>query len=292
MASPLRRSPRGAAAEAGPSDGLGARIGRRLNGASGVLAASVLLDSGLEHYVGAFHNPAMITPLVNAAASLAASLHGVGDRRAAAHRFRDTVYAAAGLTGLAGTAFHLYNITKRPGGFCWQNLFYGAPIGAPMAMLLSGGLGFLAERVRDSDPQEDPKILGLPAGRTLAAATSAGLVGTVGEAGLLHFRGAFQNPLMLLPVTIPPLAAALLGRAALDARVRPRRFTRWWLRLTAALGFAGVGLHIFGVQRQMGGWRNWRQNVMSGPPLPAPPSFTGLAIAGLAALSLLEGRGE
>jgi hypothetical protein len=38
----------------------------------------------------------------------------------------------------------------------------------------------------------------------------------------------------------------------------------------------------------MGGWRNWRQNVLNGPPLPAPPSFTGLALAGLAALKLLR----
>ena len=35
----------------------------------------------------------------------------------------------------------------------------------------------------------------------------------------------------------------------------------------------------------MGGWRNWSQNVLNGPPLPAPPSFTGLAMAGLAALA-------
>jgi hypothetical protein len=50
----------------------------------------------------------------------------------------------------------------------------------------------------------------------------------------------------------------------------------------------GVGFHIFGVSRNMGGWRNWSQNVLNGPPLPAPPSFTGLALAGLAALSLIE----
>jgi len=31
--------------------------------------------------------------------------------------------------------------------------------------------------------------------------------------------------------------------------------------------------------------------VLNGPPLPAPPSFTGLALAGLAALKLMEKRG-
>jgi hypothetical protein len=50
--------------------------------------------------------------------------------------------------------------------------------------------------------------------------------------------------------------------------------------------------HIFGVARNMGGWRNWSQNVLNGPPIPAPPSFTGLALAGLAALALLEDRSD
>ena len=56
----------------------------------------------------------------------------------------------AALTGVAGTGFHVYNIAKRPGGFAWQNLFYGAPLGAPMAMLLSGLLGYYSERVREN----------------------------------------------------------------------------------------------------------------------------------------------
>jgi hypothetical protein len=67
-----------------------------------------------------------------------------------------------------------------------------------------------------------------------------------------------------------------------------RRLTRWWLRLTALLGFAGSGFHAVGVARGMGGWRNWSQNLLNGPPIPAPPSFTGLAMAGLAALGLME----
>ena len=79
--------------------------------------------------------------------------------------------------------------------------------------------------------------------------------------------------------------AVAVGRPA-----RNRTFSRWWLRLTAALGLAGVGFHAYGVHRNMGGWRNWRQNILSGPPLPAPPSFAGLALAGLAALSLIEER--
>ncbi|WP_254073378.1 hypothetical protein [Acidisphaera sp. S103] len=261
---------------------------KRLNRAAGTLAASVLADSAVEHYRGSFHNKAMFAPLVTSALSLAVSVHGVADKRPAAHWFRDTVYVVAGLTGLIGTAFHIYNVGKKPGGMSWQNLFYSAPIGAPAALLLSGGVGFLAERVRDNKPGTDPLIAGLPAGRVVAAATGAGLLGTVAEAGLLHFRGAYHDPFMFAPVTIPPVAAGLLTNAAYGPACSNRRLTRWWLRLTALLGFAGTGFHAYGVARNMGGWRNWRQNVLNGPPLPAPPSFTGLALAGLAALGLLE----
>jgi hypothetical protein len=95
---------------------------------------------------------------------------------------------------------------------------------------------------------------------------------------------------MYLPVTVPPVAAALLGETALGRPRANRWLTRWWLRLTAALGLAGFGFHVFGVARNMGGWRNWQQNVLNGPPIPAPPSFTGLALAGLAALDLLDDR--
>lgn len=265
------------------------RAARRLNGAAGTLALAVLLDSAVEHYRGSFRNPAMYTPLGVSALTLAASLHGVVDPRPSQrHRGRDGMALAAVATGLAGTGFHLFNVLRRPGGFVWQNLFYGAPLGAPMAILLAGLVGAAAERVRDHPSSVVPRLFGLPAGRVLAGLGSLGILGTVGEAGLLHFRGAFHNPAMLLPVTVPPIASALLAEAAAGPARRDRRFTRWWLRLTALLGLAGVGFHAWGVQRNMGGWRNWSQNLLVGPPLPAPPSFTGLALAGLAALRLLE----
>jgi hypothetical protein len=261
---------------------------RRLNRAAGTLAASVLADSSIEHYRGSFKNRAMFTPLVVSALTLAASLHGTSDMRPVAHRLRDVTYLLAAATGVIGTGFHVYNVGKKVGGFSWQNFFYAAPLGAPMAILLSGLLGFVSERVREIEPGTRPEIFDLPAGRTMAAVASAGLLGTTGEAGLLHFRGAFHNPFMTLPVTLPPLGAILLASAAAGGRGRDHRFTRWWLRLLAAMGFAGVGFHAYGVSRNMGGWRNWSQNVLNGPPLPAPPSFAGLALAGLAALGLMK----
>jgi hypothetical protein len=93
---------------------------------------------------------------------------------------------------------------------------------------------------------------------------------------------------MAVPVTLPPIGAALLLNTAAGRAGNKRRLTRWWMRLLTAMGIAGVGFHAYGVSRNMGGWYNWSQNVLNGPPLPAPPSFAGLALAGLAAIGLMK----
>jgi hypothetical protein len=72
--------------------------------------------------------------------------------------------------------------------------------------------------------------------------------------------------------------------------MQPRTTTMAVLGATATLGLVGAFFHARGVARQMGGWRNWQQNVLSGPPVPAPPAFTGLAIAGIGALLLMRAR--
>ncbi|HEX7683003.1 MAG TPA: hypothetical protein VF446_05615 [Trinickia sp.] len=272
--------------------GKGARIdahlhaARAFNRSSALLAWSALADSAVEHYRGSFENRAMYAPLIVGSLSLAAGLHGGADPAGSCHPLRNAIYMAAAGVGIAGTGFHVYNVTKRPGRLSWHNLFYGAPLGAPAALLLSGALGAASERLRD-EPAHDPRLFGMPAGRALALLAAIGMIGTVGEVALLHFRGSFQHRAMYAPVTVPPIAAALLARAAL-APPRPNWWTRVWLRATAALGAIGVAFHIRGVARNHGGWRNWSQNILNGPPLPAPPSFTALAAAGLAALRLRE----
>ncbi len=286
LAAVLARRPKQRASAQSPST---VSAAQRLNRAAGTLAFSVLFDSAIEHYRGSFHNKAMYTPLVVSSLALAVSAHGVNDKRSEMHRLRDAIYIAAALSGAIGSGFHIYNVSKEPGGIDWQNVFYGAPLGAPAAIALSGVLGAAAERIRYTDPDK-PRLFGLDAGRVAAAMASGGLMGTTGEASLLHFRGAFHNPFMFLPVTLPPVSAALLAETALGKKGRWRWLTRWWLRLTAAMGFIGVCFHAYGVHRNMGGWRNWRQNILNGPPLPAPPSFAGLALAGLAALTLVEER--
>ena len=272
----------------------GVEIGpvRMIHGAAAMLAASVLADSGIEHDRGQYHNPAMFLPLVSSTLSILASLDGATRDEKQAHPLRLASYGIAMVVGVMGTGFHLYNITKKPGGISWENLFYQAPIGAPAALSLSGLLGLAAEGIRHERPGGSPRLLGQPAAPALAALTSLGLLGTTAEVALLHFRGNFQNPAMYLPVLLPPIAAALTGEAALrpDRRARPQ--AKLWLGITAALGVAGVAFHAYGTSRYMGGFKNWRQNMLDGPPLPAPPSFSGLALAGWAALALLERHGD
>jgi hypothetical protein len=102
----------------------------------------------------------------------------------------------------------------------------------------------------------------------------------------MHFRGAYHNPAMVIPVTVPPVAAALLTGATVCPRLaRPASLA---LKGLTGVGLLGAALHAYVIQRNMGGWRNWSQNLLNGPPLPAPPAFTALAIAGLAALKLIE----
>lgn len=86
-------------------------------------------------------------------------------------------------------------------------------------------------------------------------------------------------------------AAAALSRAVLRLGER-HPLTRGLLRALIAVGMIGPGFHAYGIGRGMGGWRNWSQNLLNGPPLPAPPAFTALAIAGLAALDLIEGSAQ
>jgi len=240
----------------------------------------VLLDSAAEHYRGGFYNPTMyLAPVASALTIAAATSSRPGP-------VRRGVFELAGATGLVGMGFHVYNVAKRTGGFRWENVLYGAPLAAPAGITAAGLAGLAAQSLGDG------RLLGLPAGPLVAAASAAGLAGTAAEAGLLHFRGAFHDPFMYLPVTVPPLAAVALGIAAALPTPLALGAARRLAEATVGVGLLGVGFHALGVARNMGGWRNWTQNLQVAPPLPAPPSFTGMALVGLAGLTLLENRDD
>lgn len=263
-------------------DAVGACAERLKDGAM-ALSASVLLDSAFEHFRGVYQNRAMYAAPVAAAASMSAAL-----ARRAPRQLRTAIFITAGATGTAGVAFHIYNIAKRPGGFSLDNFFYAAPVLAPGALALSGFLGYAASHLEHAWERIGAGRTRREIGPALGVMMSVGILSTVAEAALLHFRGAFHDPFMYAPVTIPPAAALALATASLKPTRATIAFARGALRATAATGVAGSAFHVYGVQRNMGGWANWTQNLFAGPPIPAPPSFTGLAIGGLGILHLLE----
>jgi len=257
------------------------RAAQALGAGAAILCASVALDSALEHYRGEFKNRLMFVAPTMALLGLGAATY-VALRP---ERAKDTppriALIAVGATGLIGIGFHSYNILKRPGELGYLNLFYAAPLGAPAALALAGTYGIIAgEMLSDSDGIRTrlPKLT--------AGLIAFSLLGTVAEAGLLHFRGAFQDPAMYAPVTIPPLAAVAIGASVLSPGATV--FAEPLLKATAVLGIAGPIFHAYGIHRNMGGWRNWSQMILQGPPLPAPPAFLGIAAAGLGLLPMLQ----
>ena len=261
-----------------------ARAARNARRGAAMLAGSVLADSLIEHYRGGFHHKAMFVAPVAAGVAIATAMAGADAGRPS----QRAAFVATSLTGVAGHFFHARNLVRRNGFPSWEALFYAAPIGAPGALLLAGGAGLSALRLEGLRPSDEraERI-----GRGLTLGAGLGLLGTTAEVALLHFRGSFHNPAMFAPVVLPPLAALAMADAVRDPSPPRLRRARVLLRATVVMGLAGTAFHAWGVHRNMGGWRNWSQNLQVAPPLPAPPSFTGVALAGLGAVDLLVSRG-
>jgi hypothetical protein len=257
------------------------RAAQALGAGAAILCASVALDSALEHYRARFSDRIMFAGPTMAVLGLGAAAYIAFRPERATERLPRIALIAVGATGLIGLGFHSYNILKRPGELDALNLFYGAPFGAPAALTLAGLYGVIAGEMLSG---RDYVRTRLP--KHTAALIAFSLMGTVAEAGFLHFRGAFQDPAMYAPVTIPPLAAVAIGAAAFSPRAT--LVAEPLLKATAVLGIAGPIFHAYGIHRNMGGWKNWSQMILQGPPLPAPPAFLGIAAAGLGILPALR----
>jgi len=266
-----------------PSAERNLRAAEALGAGAAILCLSVALDSGIEHYRGQFKDRAMFAGPTMAVLGLAAASWIAFRPQDARKTLPRVAFATVGVTGLIGLGFHTYNILKRPGELDALNLFYGAPMGAPAALTLAGLYGVIAGEMLSGREYVRTR---LP--RHTAGLIAFSLLGTIAEAGLLHFRGNFQNPVMFAPVTVPPLAAITIGAAMFTPRAAA--IAEPLLKATAVLGIAGPLFHAYGIHRNMGGWRNWSQMILQGPPLPAPPAFLGIAVAGLGILPALEDR--
>ena len=160
---------------------------------------------------------------------------------------------------------------------------YGAPQLAPLALAGVGVLALIAGRGLTGQTS----FAGVGLRPALLVYVSVMLAGAVLQAGLLHYRGAFNNPAMYAPLTAPLLTVFASVWAALAPGRGAFVVLAILLWLTFLTGFAGLGMHLRGLGRQMGGLYVALFNWLEGPPAFAPALFAGFAAVGLVAVYLL-----
>jgi hypothetical protein len=251
-----------------------------------VLTILTLAEALTGHYRSGFPLRAQYAPFASGGLLVAAALTAVVVRSAPLAR---TALIAAGwlsvATGVIGVGYHhYYGIAEKAGGYKWllHYLMYGAPQLAPLALSSTGALAVIAAYGMAGRPA----VLGIGLRGALLGTVAVALAGTVAQAGILHYRGAFNNPLMYAPFLAPPLTAAASAWFAVAPSPLVRNVLTPLFLLTFLTGFVGVGMHLRGLDRQMGGLQLWLFNVLQGPPVWAPATFSGLAVAGLAAVHL------
>jgi hypothetical protein len=286
-----------------------------------LLTAFAAIVSGWEAYAqhlrGAFAHWLMWTPVVLTPPTIVAAISALANPRAA-RRVLPMLALASMADGLVGFVFHLRGIGRMPGG--WKlgqyNVVIGPPIFAPLLTCMVGIVGLLAGLLRPERLQEPHwreafgaallqalrvqlQVERRPRSRTvldvfaarvahgqfqrvLALTTAVFAVLAGGEAYVEHLRGSFNRQLMWTPVWVtPPMVAAAIG-AALSQRVAehvlPLAST-----VTFLDGVLGFALHVQGIQRMPGGFRNLQFNFTMGPPVFAPLLFSSVGLLGLIA---------
>ena len=123
--------------------------------------------------------------------------------------------------------------------------------------------------------------------KTLSATAAASAVPLAFEVYIEHYRGSFGDRWEWAPlVCTPPMVAA--GVAGVFSERAARTALPAAASLYALNGIVGSVLHARGVQRKPGGFREPGYNLVMGPPLLAPGSFTLVGAIGM--LAALVGR--
>jgi hypothetical protein len=190
------------------------------------------------------------------------------------------------VTGVIGVGYHhYYGIVEKAGSYKWllHYLMYGAPQLAPLALSMVGALAVIAAH----GAAGRPAILGIGLRSALLGIVAVALMGAIAQTGILHYRGAFNNPVMYAPLTVPVLAAMASGWMSAAPAAVPHALLRALFLLTFLIGFLGLGMHLRGLDRQMGGLHIFIFNLLQGPPPLAPATFAGLATIGLIATEML-----
>ena len=280
-----------------------------------LMMAFAAIVSGWEAYAqhlrGAFSHWLMWTPVGLTPPTILAALGALISERVA-RRVLPVLALLSFADGVVGFVFHLRGIGRMPGG--WKlgqyNLVMGPPLFAPLLTCTVGVVGLLASVLRREEARPrswDVQVVAAlgqlgkaPRGRVgpargfgsnvahgrfqrsmaLVSASFAVLAG--GEAYVEHMRGSFNRRLMWTPVWLtPPMVAAGVGA------VFSQRIAVQMLPLTSTItfvdGLLGFGLHLQGIQRMPGGFRNLQFNFTMGPPVFAPLLFSMVGLLGLIA---------
>jgi hypothetical protein len=210
-----------------------------------------------------------------------------------------------------GFVYHLRGIRRMPGGFSvgQYNVVMGPPVFAPLLMCTVGVTGVLTGWLRRERRDPWPVRLAAVASRARGAigargsrslaervaegrfqqllAITAACFGVLagGEAYFEHLRGSFNQRLMWTPVWVtPPMVVAALGAAVSE------RVAHEVLPLASAVTFAdgllGFALHLRGIDRMPGGFRNLDFNLALGPPVFAPLLLCSVGLLGFVAALL------
>jgi hypothetical protein len=246
----------------------------------------LLLDAWAGHYRRGFVHLAQYVPFpVGALLAVCAVAAAVAPHRGPLMiglQATGWLAVAAGLTGFC--LHHIYGVATKPGGYrrLLDSLMYGAPPLAPLALSLLGAIVLVTQHVLVGAPA----WWGIPLRSTLLAATVLGLLGAMLQVGILHYRGAFNQPLMYLPLITPLLASITGVWVILAPSPSAQDALLWFLWLTLLSGFLGLGMHLRGFDRQMAGLYVSLFNWLQGPPAFAPALFAGFAAIGLVAIAV------
>ena len=251
------------------------------------LTLLILVDAFAGHYRSGFVFRSQYAPLISGGLLVVAALSAALQPNA---RWTNLALQIAGwlaiIFGLIGFAFHhYYGIAKKPGGYKWllHYLMYSAPPLAPLALAITGMLSLIAARGLSNEIS----LAGMSLRSALLALVALALGGASLQAAILHYRGAFNNPLMFAPITVPVLAVVLSLWTIISASKIVLFVFSVVLWLTFLIGFIGLGMHLRGFGHQMGGLYVIIFNWLEGPPAFAPALFTGFAGVGLIAIYLL-----
>ncbi|MFN2492594.1 MAG: hypothetical protein ABR501_06905 [Pyrinomonadaceae bacterium] len=251
------------------------------------LTLLIIAEAFVGHYRRSFISRSQYAPLIGGGLLIATALVATVKPWSSATTLALQMAGwLAVIFGLVGFGFHhYYGIAKKPGGYKWlfHHLMYGAPPLAPLSLSVTGALALITAR----GFANQSNIGGVSLRTALLISIAIAMAGATVQAAILHYRGAFNNPIMFAPLTVPVPAIVL----AILLIVRPNAVVIFLftilLWLTFLIGFVGWGMHLRGYSRHMGGLFVTLFNLLEGPAVSAPALFTGFAAIGLITVYLL-----